>query len=176
MRILTTTVLISALTLTACGTIRDSRVNPANWFGNGRAAPVSVEQKVSTNPLLPAEREGIFAQKRARDAIYLGQPIDQITNLVIERVPGGAIIRATGITAVQGVYSVQLTPVSDDEIPVDGVLSYRLEGIRPARNQGVGSTHTRTVVAARALTRQQLVGVRTIRVQAARNAQASRRR
>lgn len=178
MRILTTSVLISVLAVSACGTIRDSAVNPANWFGKGRTSQAPIEQTASTNPLIPGgkQKTGIFAKKRARDAIYLGQPIDQVTNLVIERVPGGAVVRATGLTAVQGVYAIQLTQVTKDNTPVDGVLTYRFEGIRPATPQGTGSKHTRTVVAARALTNQELQGVRTIRVQAARNVQTSRRR
>ena len=178
MRILTTSVLISVLAVTACGTLRDSAVNPSNWFGKGRTSQAPVEQTASTNPLLPSgkPKTGIFGKKRALDAIYQGQPIDQVTNLVIEKVPGGAVIRATGLTAAQGVYAVQLTPTTKNNTPVDGVLTYRFEGIRPASPQNVGSTHTRTVVAARALTDQQLQGVRTIRVQAARNVQTSRHR
>jgi hypothetical protein len=177
MRILTTTVLISAIALGGCGRIRDSAVNPANWFGNSRSTPTqTTESEAAPNPLLPQKQsKGLFKSKRDRDAIYLGQPIDQVTKLVIERVPGGAVIRATGVAAAQGVYSVQLTPETDDDTPVNGVLTYRLEGVRPARTQSVGSTHTRTVVAARALTDQQLQGVRSIRVQGARNAQTSRR-
>lgn len=176
MRLFTTSVLISALALGACGTIRDSAVNPANWFGNGSSAPAPTTKTESTNPLLPAENTGLFSKKRGQDAIYQGKPIDQITKLFIERVPGGAVIRATGITAKQGVHSVRLTPATEDETPVDGVLTYRLEGIDSTFAQNVGSAHTRTVVAARALTTQQLASVGTIRVEAARNAQSSRRR
>ena len=99
-----------------------------------------------------------------------------MTNLVIERVPGGAVIRASGLTAVQGVYLVQLTPTAEVETPINGVPAYRLEGVRPEFNEGVGSTHTRTVAAARALTDQELAGVRSVRVEGARNAQTSLRR
>lgn len=177
MHILTTSVLISALALTACGTIRDSRVNPLNWFGKGQTTAAPLEQKASTNPLLQnTKKRGIFAKAREKNALYRGQPIDQVTNLVIERVPGGAVIRATGLTAAQGVYDLQLTPANKDNTPVNGVLTYRLEGIRPAKPQPVGSTHTRTVVVAQALTDQELQGVVTIHVQAARNVQTSSRR
>jgi hypothetical protein len=99
-----------------------------------------------------------------------------VTNLVIERIPGGAVIRATGLTAVQGLSLVQLTPSTEDETPINGVLNYRLEGVRPVINESVGSTYTRTVVAARALTDQELAGVRSIRVKGAHNAQTSRHR
>ncbi|MDG1471544.1 MAG: hypothetical protein P8Q26_08295 [Ascidiaceihabitans sp.] len=175
MRILTSALLISAVALTACGAVRDSRVNPANWFGKSRSAPIEV-QEANTNPLIPAARTGLFAKRRADRDAYFGNPIDQVTGLVIERVPGGAIVRATGLTKTQGVHGVQLTPQTDDETPVDGVLTYRLEGIQPSTAQSVGSEHTRTVVAARALTDQDLRDVRTIRVVAARNARTSRRR
>ena len=176
MRFLTTAVLISAVSLSACGAIGESAVNPINWFGKGRASKAVSEQAQPTNLLIAEAKSGLFKMKRDRDAIYLGTPIDQVTNLIIERVPGGAIIRATGLTAVQGVFQVQLTPATEDETPVNGVLTYRLEGIRPPSARAVGSTHTRTVVAARALTDQELSDVRTIRVEAARNAQTSRRR
>jgi len=125
--------------------------------------------------LIQESSQGLF-QSKDSEVVYLGKPIDQVTNLVIERVPGGAVIRASGLTAVQGVYLVQLTPTTEDETPINGVPAYRLEGVRPEFNEGVGSTHTRTVAAARALTDQELAGVRSVRVEGARNAQTSLRR
>lgn len=174
MRVLTSALLISAMTLTACGAVRDSRVNPFNWFGNSRSEPIAA-QEVNTNPLIPSTG-GLFSNNRKERDKYLGQPIDQVSGLVIERVPGGAIVRVTGITKTQGVHAIQLTPETKDETPVDGVLTYRLEGIQPSSNQPVGSEHTRTVVAARSLTDQELRAVRTIRIVAARNVRTSRRR
>jgi hypothetical protein len=154
--------------------VRDSRVNPFNWFGNSRSEPVAA-QEANTNPLIPT-RGGLFANNRKERDIYVGQPIDQVSGLVIERVPGGAIVRVTGITKSQGVHGIQLTPETKDETPVDGILTYRLEGIQPTSAQPVGSVHTRTVVAARSLTNQDLQNVRTIRVIAAKNVRTSRRR
>ena len=130
MRILTTTVLISALALGACGTIRDSVVNPVNWFGKGRSSNSAAEQSSDTNPLIQESRRGLF-QSKDSEVVYLGKPIDQVTNLVIERVPGGAVIRATGLTAVQGVYLVQLTPTTEDETPINGVLALSLGRCAP---------------------------------------------
>ncbi|MEP1942835.1 MAG: hypothetical protein ABJJ03_06980, partial [Sulfitobacter sp.] len=75
----------------------------------------------------------------------------------------------------QGIYSVQLTPIVEDETPIKGVLTYRLEGIRPDQNTAVGSAPTREVTAARELTHQELRGVRTIRVEGVRNARVARR-
>ncbi len=165
--------LISTLTLTACGTVRESKINPFNWFGQSRSE--AIQPKKNTNPLIPEKSGGIFAGLRAQDAIYEGRPFEQITNLTIERIPGGAIIRATGLAARQGYYSVQLTAENEDELPVDGVLTYRLEGRRPSENTNVGTKPTREVTAARRLTDQELRGVRSIRVEGQLNALVSRR-
>lgn len=166
-------ILVSTLVLTGCATVRDSRVNPFNWFGSSRSETIG-QTEVNTNPLIP-QSSGLFASARTREATYAGRPFDQITNLTVERVPGGAIIHATGLAARQGIYKVQLTPANEDELPVDGVLTYRLEGVEPTKNTPVGTNPTREVVAGRKLTDQQLAGVSTIRVEGQRNALISRR-
>lgn len=165
--------LATALTLSACGTIRDSRVNPFNWFGPSRSVPVAA-QRENANPLIP-RRNGFFSRGRARETVYVGRPFEQITDVTVEPVPGGAIVRATGLAARQGIYDVRLTPVTADETAENGVLAYRLEGVRPRRNTPVGAVPTREVIAARRLTDQQLFGVREIRVEGQLNAQVSRR-
>lgn len=164
--------LAATLVVSACASVRDSRVNPFNWFGQSRSEPIARE--VNTNPLIP-KGGGLFSNSRAEDDIYVGRPFEQVTDLRIERVPGGAIIRATGLAARQGIYAVQLTPENEAEEPVDGVLTYRLEGIRPSRNTAVGTVPTREVIAARRLSNQQLVGVSRIRVEGQQNAQVVRR-
>ncbi|WP_386260101.1 hypothetical protein [Sulfitobacter aestuariivivens] len=95
--------------------------------------------------------------------------------MTVERIPGGAIVRATGLAARQGIYAVQLTPANDDEEPVNGVLTYRLEGVRPQQPTAVGAVPTREVIAARRLTDQQLRAVSQIRVEGQLNAQVARR-
>lgn len=167
-------ILLSAtLVIGACATVRESRVNPFNWFGSSTSEPVTEQQ--NTNPLIPKSSGGLFARRRADEANYQGRPFEQVTNLTIERVPGGAIVRATGLAARQGIYKVQLTPENEDELPVDGVLTYRLEGIRPRAQTPIGTKPTREVIAARPLTDQQLAGVRSIRVEGQLNARVARR-
>jgi len=174
MRLLTTTVLIATLGLSACG---ESRLNPVNWFGNGRSQPVAQEAAVETNPLIPIEERGsLFRAFGRRDIEYTGTPVDQITELVIERVPGGAIVRASGVSSYDGPFGVQLTPANEDGEPVDGVLTYRLEAERPRDVGRTTTTQVRTVTAAVRLTDRDLAGVRTIRVEGVRNAQTSARR
>lgn len=174
MRIVTSALLISLMSVTACGAIRESRVNPWNW-GNSTSEPVEQKEAKVVNPLIP-QKAGLFSNQRRRDAEYLGEPIDQVTGLVIERLSGGALIRATGITATQGAYQVQLTPENEEEEAVDGVLTYRFEARSPETPTAVGTQRTRTVVAARQLSNKQLSDVRTIRVIAARNVRTTRRR
>lgn len=173
MRTTLTALLISTLVLSGCSTVRESRANPFNWFGGSSPTPVTTST-VNTNPLIP-DQEGIFARNRSGKDAYLGAPVETIADLTIERVPGGAIIRATGIAAEQGVFDVQLTPENEDELPVDGVLSYRLEAIRSPSGRVQGTDMSREVIAARKITDQTLQDVRTIRVSGVLNAQTSRR-
>lgn len=177
MRLLTTSLLVATLTVTACGTIRDSRVNPFNWFGTSQSEPVQRAPEAVANPLIPERApRGLF--RRARDAAeaYTGTPVDQVSGLVIEQVPGGAIIRATGISSFDSPFGVQLTPTTEDADPVDGVLTYRLEAERPRNADQRTSTQVRTVTAAVRLSDIELAGVRTIRVEGVRNAQTTSRR
>lgn len=172
MRITLSALLVSTMALTSCAAVRDSAVNPFNWFGRSTSEPIQTEE--NTNPLIPT-RSGLFASRRAEQNTYAGQPFDEIIDLKIDRIPGGAIIRATGRAARQGIYEVQLTPEVEDETPVKGVLTYRLEGVRPDRPTPVGQKPTREVTAGRKLTDQQLRGVRTIRVEGRTNARVARR-
>ncbi|UWR23864.1 hypothetical protein [Sulfitobacter sp. S190] len=166
--------LVATMTLGACGVVRDSNINPFNWFGRAQSEPVVESDAKPVNPLIP-QSTGFFSRRADTGVVYAGTPFDQVTGLRIERVPGGAIVRATGLAARQGIYDVQLTPATEDETPVDGVLTYRLEGLRPEDPTRVGAQATREVTAARKLTDQDLRGVRTIRVEGLRNAQVVRR-
>ncbi|WP_299030581.1 hypothetical protein [uncultured Sulfitobacter sp.] len=174
MRITLSALLIASLAVGACGIVRDSALNPTNWFGRSTSEPIETVDAKPVNPLIPKEG-GLFARRDKTTDDYAGQPFDEIIDLKVERIPGGAIIRATGRAARQGIYAVQLTPVVEDETPVNGVLTYRLEGVTPARNTAVGTAPTREVTAARKLTVQELRGVRSIRVEGQRNARVARR-
>ncbi len=174
MRISLTVLLAASVSLGACGVVRNSVLNPSNWFDRSTSEAIEAVDEKPVNLLIPQE-SGLFAKKRTDDANYVGKPLDEIVNLTIERIAGGAIIRATGRADRQGIYSVRLTPVVEDETPVDGVLTYRLEGVKPNANTAIGASATREVTAARKLTDQDLRGVRTIRVEGVRNAQVARR-
>jgi len=174
MRISLPVLLVATLSVGACGFVRDSALNPSNWFGRSVSQPIAAGEATPVNPLIP-QQSGLFSGRRSEASTYFGKPFDEIVDLKVERVPGGAVVRATGRADRQGTYSVQLTPVIEDETPVKGVLTYRLEGVAPARGTAVGGPATREVTAARKLTDQQLRGVRSIRVEGVRNARVARR-
>lgn len=161
--------LCSALALAGCGGgLANSWVNPMTWFGNSRSE--AVDPRAASNPLIPARG---FGQRPK--AAYAGVPVDQITQLRVERRPGGAIIQTTGVTDVIGYYDVRLEPESE-EGAVNGVLAYTFKAVRPAEPIGIGSAAARQITAAVFVTDQELAGVRTITVRGARNQRSTRRR
>ncbi len=174
MRNLVTVAALSALVLSGCG-FRESRANPFNWFGRSQEVQTSAPKEV--NPLIPTRTGGLFRSGRARleAALNATTPIGTISDLSVERVPGGAIIRATGFDARQGTYRARLVPNVDDEIPEDGVLIYRFERLSPTYSTPAGTQASREVTVARRVTDAQLRGVREIRVLAAGNALYVRR-
>lgn len=163
------------MTLGACGAVRDSALNPTNWFGRSTSESVEAVDAGPVNPLIPASNGGFLSRIRGEAPDTVGQPFGEIVDLTIERVSGGAIVRVTGRADRQGIYAVQLVPSNEEELPENGVLTYRLVGLEPARNTAVGTPATREVTAARNVTLQKLRGVRAIRVEGASNARVSRR-
>ncbi|CUJ29320.1 hypothetical protein TA5114_03067 [Cognatishimia activa] len=165
--------LVSSIALTSCGRVADSRLNPFNWFGRAERVDVPQDEK-EINPLIPQRRESIF-QRRVGDDVYPGVPVLVINDVKVERVSGGAIIRVLGTAQTQGAFEVRLTPENDQELPVDGVLTYRLEAIQPEGFRQ-GPARSREINVARFRTEQDLTGVRTIRIVGQSNAMQVRRR
>lgn len=156
----------SALVLASCGSVRDSRLNPMNWFGRSTSEPVASE---TVNPLIPPRRASIF--RAEKDTSYKGWLVGEVSELQVERRPGGAIIHATGISDYQGPYDLKLVKL--DAETGEGTLTYELKAYQP---QGrVGTDWSRTVSAAVWLTDNDLAGISTIRVKAARNIRTARR-
>ena len=164
-----TTLVIVASLLGGCG-FSDSGWNPFNWFGGGRSVPVEASDGTS-NPLVPDTRR----TRREAEYVYSGTPIDTITELKIERIPGGAIIRATGVSQYQGGYNAFLFPMIDEATTSSGVLTFRFDINLPAGARLGGPERTREITVARRVTEQDLPGIRSIRVEGRQNAQVSSR-
>ena len=156
--------LVAALVLTSCGRIRDSRINPFNWFGRAEARQLDGSE---SNPLIP--RRSALAAREVPDT---RTRVGSVTNLVVERLPGGAIIRATAVSDRQGAYEVALRPVESDETP-EGLVQYEFVAYQPMAPQGTEAS--RSLAAAARLTDQELAKISRIEVLGARNALTTRR-
>ncbi len=159
--------LLSTLVLTSCGSVRESRLNPLNWFGRSESRPVQATDGV--NPLIPKRRDSAFRQQQ--DTSYQGWALGEVSELVVERRPGGAIIRATAVADYQGAYDLKLVKVEQES--TGGTLTYAFRGIQP--RQARGSVATRTHTAAVWLTDNQLLGIQTVQVRGDRNVRSVRR-
>jgi len=139
-------------TFAGCGRVSESRLNPFNWFGGSQSAEVAV------NPT------SLAAQNL----------ISQVVSLRVEQVPGGAILRATGLPTRQGYFDGDLVPLGT-EVAQNGVLSYEFRIEQPYTDTRVGTQQSREVIVARFLSEQTLSGVGQIRVSGSANALSVRR-
>jgi hypothetical protein len=142
--------LVLSLTLAGCSSARESRLNPFNWFGTSR----------SVSTLVPA---GGFGFDPADRRVL----VDQVTQLEINRTPGGAILVATGLPQTQGWWDAELIAENDGQ-PVNGVLRLRFVVAEPTPGtpvaSRVSSPQSREVTAALFLSEFKLAEVRQILV------------
>ncbi len=143
--------LVVLATLAGCATVSESRFNPFNWFGRSERV-----RTVAVDPGTGVPQFNLVAQ---------------ITQLRVEKAPGGAIVRATGLPPRQGYWDGELVLLGAE----DGVLSYQFAIKPPPGQTRVSTPQSREVVIGMFLSNQNLEGVRQIRVSAAQNALAVRR-
>lgn len=142
------------LLVASCG-ISETRMNPFNWFGGGAttsAEPVQVVERADPRPL-----------------------VAEITQLVIERTPGGAIVRVTGLPPTQGWHGAALVNVNPDGAPFDGVMSYSLRAVPPETATRVSTRQSRELTTAVFISDSTLASVRVIQVTGSQNSRIARR-
>jgi hypothetical protein len=140
--------------LAGCGDASVDSLNPFNWWGGEETA-------VEITP------DGEIVDPRPL--------IADVTALVAEPVPGGVIIRATGLPPTQGFWNAALLPDSPELIPdEDGVLGFDFRAAPPVASQGAGSPRAREIVTGYFLSNQDLAGVRSVTVRGERNARSVR--
>ena len=153
----------TAIMLSACGGTGSSggsfgsggNLNPLNWFRSDAG-----EETVETvNFERPADQRPLVAE---------------VTALVIEPMPGGAIVRATGLPPEQGWHTAELVRETGDE-PVESVLTFAFRAIPPVARTRVSTQQSRELTVALYLSDFDLANVRQIRVVGARNARVARR-
>ncbi|WP_300584117.1 hypothetical protein [Marivita sp.] len=166
-----TLLILATVMLTGCATISESRLNPFNWFGSSEPDPAAADvANAKVNPLIPARRASIFRDDGPE--VFAGRPIAEVTELLVERRPGGAVIRATGQADRLGPFDVRL--IADEAASVDGTLVYDLKALQQPGPRNT-NPRARQVTAGLWITDQSLAGIRTITVRGANNARSVRR-
>lgn len=145
------TALALVLVLGACGTVRDSRLNPLNWFGRSDSV-AAVAGEVGDGRTLVA----------------------QVLEFTVEPSSGGAVLRAKGLPPTQGWWDGELVPVVDDTKPQD--MTFRFVIRAPQIPRPVVNQRSREVVVAHFISNYRLEGVRRITVTGAGNARTVTRR
>jgi len=138
------------LVVSGCGMIRESRLNPFNWFG--RAEP---RETVTT--AAPQDQRLL---------------VSQVLSLSVDPYSAGAIIRAKGIPPSQGWWDAELVPRPLDE---NGVLVFDFRVFPPLTDTPEGTPRSREITVAISLSNVKLDQVSEIVVQGATNALSSRR-
>lgn len=144
-------ILIAATLLASCGVMRQSRLNPMNWFKK-------------SEPVAMVAVDGTPADKR--------QLVADVTGLTLEPYPGGVLIRATGLPPTQGWWDAELVARPVDE---KGVLIYDFRIFAPLTQTAANQPQSREITVATSLSTIKLQAVSAIVVQGANNARSSRR-
>ncbi len=145
-----TVALAALLTLSACGAVRESRLNPFNWFGRSEPTEtITLVEKVDPRLL-----------------------VADVLSMSVEPYSGGAIVRATGRAETQGWWDAELVEAKTDD-PTTLVLEFRL--LPPLVRGDVSTPQSREVTVAMTLSPSRLETIGSITVQGANNARATRR-
>lgn len=140
-----------AVALAGCGAIGKSKLNPFNWFKKSEPRETIV---------LPGEKN---------DPRPL---VDTVLSMQVEPIPGGAVVRARGVTPTQGWWNAELVPQDLDD---KGVLVYEFRLVPPTDRTDVNTQQSREIDVAVYLSDTKLAPVREIVVQGAKNARSARR-
>lgn len=139
------------LALAGCGAVRQSKLNPFNWFRKSEP------------------RETIVLPEEGSDPRPL---VDMVLSMAVEPIPGGAVVRARGLTPTQGWWEAELVARDLDE---DGVLVYEFRLLPPMEPTDVNTQRSREIDVAIYISDIKLENVREIVVQGATNARSARR-
>jgi hypothetical protein len=140
-----------AVAVAGCAGVRQSKLNPFNWFKKSQPRETIV---------LPGEKS---------DPRPL---VDTVLSMNVEPIPGGAVVRARGVTPTQGWWDAELVPQDLDD---KGVLVYEFRLLPPPGRADVNTQRSREIDVAIYISDVKLESVREIVVQGATNARSARR-
>ena len=140
-----------AVAVAGCAGVRQSKLNPFNWFRKSQPRETIV---------LPGEK---------KDPRPL---VDTVLSMTVEPIPGGAVVRARGVTPTQGWWDAELVP---QELDDKGILVYEFRLLPPTGRADVNTQQSREIDVAIYISDVKLQNVREIVVQGATNARSARR-
>ena len=154
-RIIKSVVLVSAaLSLTACGSIRENRVNPMNWF--------NYEQ----------QEERLTPEVASETATEIRPLVAQVLVMQVESAPGGAIVRAIGLPRTQGFHTADLMEV---ETETRDLLAFEFRVVPSRQGASVGTSASREVSVGTFVSDIALLGITEIEVRGQNNIRRTRR-
>lgn len=139
------------IALAGCGGMRDSKLNPFNWFKRSE------------------DRAMVDVPADAADPRLL---VETVLDLVVEPIPGGAIVRARGLPPTQGWWDAELVLIPSEDA---GAVVYEFRITQPDRPQDVNVPRSREVDVAIYISDIKLEFVDEIIVQGATNARSAHR-
>lgn len=142
----------AAALVASCGRIRESRLNPFNWFGGARR-----RERVEATPVEAGDPRPLVAE---------------VVSLNVDAYGAGAIVRAKGIPPTQGWWDAELVARPVDE---KGVLVYDFRVFPPVTATPEGTPMSREITVAVSISTVMLDQISEIVVQGANNALSSRR-
>lgn len=144
-------ILLCATALMGCATVRDSKINPSNWFDADKA---KATEETAIKPLVP--------ERTAVQMVDSRPLIAKLTELEVANVLGGVLVTATGTSDQMGAFNVELVPMASKA--GERIFAFRVQ-------YPMGATVAKqSVTAAVFLSNTDLAGVRSIRVTSASNA------
>ncbi|GAB4271343.1 MAG: hypothetical protein Kow0013_24140 [Pararhodobacter sp.] len=128
---------VAGLVLTGCGAIRESRMNPRNWFGQSE----SRDERPDLGP--------------STDIVDNRPLVAEVAALTIERTSSGALLRAEGVTPTAGWWDAELVPENFGRAQ-GGVLTFRFVAAAPREPAPDTGVQSRTVTVVYPVTEAQL--------------------
>lgn len=142
--------LLALSLLAGCSGFGESRLNPMNWFGptQGAVEEFTIERPADPRPL-----------------------IETIVQVAVEKLPHGALVRATGQAATQGYWMAELVVNDVDE---DGNLVIDFRIIPAALGAAQSTRRSREITAAVSLRADTFARTKRIIVRGAQNEKSAR--
>lgn len=169
---------VGLVTLTGCANLPDIQFDPLEILGI--TLPGTTPEQDAEAAQDPAAVEDTAADPAVQPPVEPSQPalvsdsrslVESVESVVIDQTPTGAIVRASGTAPAQGYFNAQLISLGTQ----NGVLTLELRAQAPAGTPVQGSARSRLIAAAYVIETNDLLSVRSIRVQSATNVRTSGR-